>query len=207
MRLLYIADPLCSWCYGFGPELARLLERRPGTQLGLLMGGLRPFNTEPMSERFKEMLRGHWQHVHEASGLAFSQAVLDVPGFIYDTEPACRAVVAARGIFGAGAFNFMKAIQAAFYRDGIDVTRADALADLAAQSGYGHETFLERFESQAARDETREDFARAQSLGVNGFPTLALLHEEELFLVTSGFVTTDVLEQRVEEITRRLCAA
>jgi putative protein-disulfide isomerase len=25
MHLLYFADPLCSWCYGFGPELAKLL--------------------------------------------------------------------------------------------------------------------------------------------------------------------------------------
>ena len=60
MRLLYIADPLCSWCYGFGPELARVLERHPDAELDLLMGGLRPYNTERMSERFKEMLRGHW---------------------------------------------------------------------------------------------------------------------------------------------------
>ena len=27
MKLIYIADPMCSWCYGFGPELAKLLAR------------------------------------------------------------------------------------------------------------------------------------------------------------------------------------
>jgi len=203
MRLLYIADPLCSWCYGFGPELARVLERHPDAELELLMGGLRPYNTEPMSERFKEMLRGHWK---DASGLPFSEAILGVPGFVYDTEPPCRAVVTARALFAGGALGFMKAIQSAFYRDGLDVTRAAALADLAQASGYGREAFVTRFESQAAEDETRADFAQAQALGVSGFPTLALAHGRELFLVTSGFVAADVLEQRLEAIAQR-CGA
>jgi putative protein-disulfide isomerase len=44
MRLLYFADPLCSWCYGFGPELARLLAAHADATLELVMGGLRPFN-------------------------------------------------------------------------------------------------------------------------------------------------------------------
>ncbi len=205
-RLIYIADPLCSWCYGFGPELGRLLERRPGMGVDLLMGGLRPYNTEPMSPAFREMLRGHWQHVARASGLPFSEAIFGQPGFVYDTEPPCRAVVTARDLDPARAFAFLKAIQAAFYQDGRDATRAEVLADLAAESGYDRARFLERFESPAAREETRADFARAQSLGVSGFPTLALAHGEELFLVAAGFVRADVLEERLAEIERRLAA-
>ena len=46
MQLVYVADPLCSWCYGFGPELTRLLERIPQAKVDLVMGGLRPYNTE-----------------------------------------------------------------------------------------------------------------------------------------------------------------
>ena len=60
------------------------------------MGGLRPFNTQPTTAEFKEMLRGHWRHVATASGLPFSETVLERDDFIYDTEPACRAVVTAR---------------------------------------------------------------------------------------------------------------
>ena len=25
-HLIYFADPMCSWCYGFGPELRKLLD-------------------------------------------------------------------------------------------------------------------------------------------------------------------------------------
>jgi len=48
----------------------------------------------------------------------------------------------------------------------------------------------------------RADFSRAQSLGVGGFPTLGIAHGPQLYLVTSGYVTDDVLEYRLAEIAR-----
>lgn len=205
-RLLYVADPLCSWCYGFGPELSRLLERRPELGLDLLMGGLRPWNTEPMSEAFREMLRGHWAHVAEMSGLAFSEAIFEAPGFVYDTEPPCRAVVTARSLDPSRAFALMKEIQSAFYRDGIDMTRADALAQAAQRCGYDRAAFLAALETPAMHEATRADFAGSRSLGVTGFPTLALASKGELYLVASGYTRADVLEERIARIAERLQA-
>src|SRR5258706_1445274 len=203
MHLLYIADPMCSWCYGFGPELTKLVQRHPEARLDLVMGGLRPFNTKVMSPEFKEMLRGHWRHVATASGLPFSESIFERDDFVYDTEPPCRAVVTARQLDPAKAYAYLKAVQLAFYRDRRDRTRASVLADIAAECGYEREIFLMRFESPAMRSETQGDFARTQSLGVGGFPTLGLVDGSQVFLVTSGYATQDVLEYRVAEIERR----
>lgn len=204
MRLAYYADPLCSWCYGFGPELAELLARHPGLGVDLVMGGLRPFNREPMSAPFREMLRGHWAHVRAASGLPISEAVFAQPGFAYDTEPPCRAVVAARRLDPGSALGFMQAVQAAFYRDGRDVTQACELADIAAARGLARETFLGLLESDAVREETRRDFAAAREAGVSAFPTLAVARGAGLYLVASGFATADVLAQRLAQIALRV---
>lgn len=204
MHLLYIADPLCSWCYGFGPELAKLVARHPGARVDLLMGGLRPYNREPMSEVFRSMLLEHWNHVAKASGLPFSRTAIDLPGFIYDTEPACRAVVAARTLDAPRALPFMKAVQAAFYRDGRDATDDTVLADIAAESGYERRAFATAIESGPMREATRDDFARSQSMGVGGFPTVALVRDAQLYLVTSGYATDDVLDYRIAEIERRV---
>ena len=207
MNLLYIADPLCSWCYGFGPELAKLVARHPGTRVDLLMGGLRPYNREPMSVAFRTMLLEHWNHVATASGLPFSRTAIDRPGFVYDTEPACRAVVAARTIDASRALAYLKAIQAAFYRDGRDATDDAVLADIAAETGYDRRELAAAIESGPMREATRDDFARSQSMGVGGFPTLALVRDAQLYLVTSGYATDDVLDYRLAEIARRLATA
>jgi putative protein-disulfide isomerase len=206
MRLVYFADPLCSWCYGFGPELAALLERRPA-QVRLVMGGLRPYNRETMSPAFKGMLRGHWAHVAEASGLAFSPKILERDDFVYDTEPPCRAVVTAREIDSTRALAVFKAIQAGFYAEGRDMTRAGALADAAADCGYAFDDFVAKLGSETMREATRGDFATSQSLGVAGFPTLAVEQAGELFLVTSGYARADVLDERIAEIERRAAGA
>lgn len=195
---------MCSWCYGFGPELAKLLARHPDAQVDLVMGGLRPYNQEPASPEFREMLRGHWRHVATASGLPFSETALNSEGFIYDTEPACRAVVTARHMDASRALAYLKAVQSAFYRDGRDVTRGSELAALAAAGGYDEDTFHMLFDSPPMRDATRADFARTQRLGVSGFPTLGLVAGNQVYLVTSGYATDDVLEYRLAEIARRI---
>lgn len=203
MHLVYFADPLCSWCYGFGPELTRVLDAHEGARVDLVMGGLRPYTTEPMSAAFRQMIRGHWDHVAEASGQPFSNAILERDDFVYDTEPPCRAVVTARTLDPARALAFMKSIQHAFYAEGRDVTRPDVLASLAGDCGYDAAAFRASFESDAMREATRSDFRDTQSLGVNGFPTLALRHEGQLFLVASGFTSGDEIEERIAEIARR----
>jgi putative protein-disulfide isomerase len=206
-RLVYVADPLCSWCYGFGPQLEDVLARHPDIALQLVMGGLRAGNTEPMSPAFRDMLRGHWDHVAQLTGLAFSDAIFDGAGFVYDTEPPCRAVVAARSLDPRGAFPLMKAIQSAFYREGRDVTAPATLAAIASECGYDAESFSAALASSAAREATRADFAQARDWGVTGFPTLAFARADALYLLTTGFATGDVVEERLAEIERRLAPA
>ena len=42
-RLLYVMDPMCSWCWGFAPVVEALAEQaaRVGVALELRLGGLR----------------------------------------------------------------------------------------------------------------------------------------------------------------------
>lgn len=203
-HLAYFADPLCSWCYGFGPELAKVLGNHPEFSLDLVMGGLRAFNTERMTPAFRQMLREHWKHVAGSSGLPFTETLLQRGDFIYDTEPPCRAVVTGRSLEPARAFTLFKAIQLAFYRDGRDVTDAGVLAGIATECGYDGAEFARALDAREMREAVRADFARTQSLGIAGFPTLAVEYGEQLYLVTSGFVIADVLEHRLAEIERLL---
>ena len=199
-RLIYIADPMCSWCYGFGPELSTLLAQLGDSELILILGGLRAGNTQPMDDQLKATLRTHWQHVHEASGLKFSEAAMTQEGFIYDTEPACRAVVTVRESPPHRALDYFHAIQKAFYAQGRDVTKAEVLADIAAAQGLPREDFLAAWESAAMRDATRLDFSVTQRWGISGFPTLLVEHGGQLHAVTTGFARADDLAQRIREI-------
>lgn len=199
--LVYFADPMCSWCYGFGPELEALLRERPATRVDVVMGGLRPYNTEPASPAFREMLAGHWAQVARETGLGFNDAALAREGFIYDTEPACRAVVAMRAMDAARALPYLRRVQLAFFTRGLDVTDAAVLADLAAAEGVDRAVFLAAHASDEAKAAARQDFAATQQTGVTGFPTLAAGYpDRRYFLVTSGFARAAVLADRLDRI-------
>ena len=199
--LVYFADPMCSWCYGFGPELEALLRERPQLRVDLVMGGLRAYNTEVATPAFRETIAGHWQHVARESGLPFNDAALRREGFVYDTEPACRAVVAARATDATRAFAYLKRVQRAFYAEGRDVTDPEVLADLAADEGLDRALFLAAHGSSAALDAVRQDFSATQQTGVTGFPTLAVGYPDgRYFLVTSGFARTSEVAGRLDRI-------
>lgn len=204
--LIYIADPMCSWCYGFGPELQALLDRYADQPLRLVMGGLRAYNTRPLNAAQRRAIAQHWSHVQHASGLRFDQALLMREGFVYDTEPPCRAVVVVRGADPALAWPLFKAIQHAFYALARDVTQADVLAAVYAdtRAAYGDaqsmsaEQFAAALPSEAAKAATRADFTLAREWEVQGFPTLFAERDGHYALLASGYTKATDLIARAE---------
>jgi putative protein-disulfide isomerase len=208
MHFVYVADPMCSWCYGFAPQLAQLMDTMPADGVELVMGGLRAGNRVPMEPGRRAELRGYWQRVHEASGQPFTDDdAMARPGFTYDTEPACRAVVAVRSFAPERAHATLNAVHAAFYRDGRDTTDAAVLADIAAETGLDRDVFVRQFASDAVQQQTQDDFIQVQRWGIGGFPTLLVAIGDELHVVSSGYADADRLRARLELIAQRAGAA
>ena len=212
-HLIYIADPMCSWCWGFAPTIESISQRfGESLPIRLMMGGLRPGTTKPLDEAGRRTIREHWEHVREASGQLFDFRFFEREGFVYDTEPASWAVVVMRRAGLTELLAFLHCLQAAFYAENRDVTDEQVLADIAAQSGFDREAFLQAFRGEEAKQETWHDFASAQRAGITGFPTLiAGVGEEAPYsLVTQGYQPSDrliPLLARWLETARSLTAA
>ena len=69
-----------------------------GIPCRIVLGGLRPGGGEAWNEEFKGFLKHHWEEVTARSGQPFGDKLFSLDHFNYDTEPACRAVVVARGM-------------------------------------------------------------------------------------------------------------
>ena len=199
-RLVYFADPMCSWCYGFSPVIAALAERfEDRLPLDLVMGGLRTGNTEPMRDKDKEFIRGSWTRVGAATGQAFDMSFFDRDGFVYDTEPACRAVVTARRLMPHMALPFMARVQQAFYAENRDMTAADEIAQVAEEAGFDRAGFGTAFTAPDTRNETFRDFLTAEALSIRGFPTLIAGSEDKGYaLLTNGYRPLDDLAGPLE---------
>ncbi|MFZ6848500.1 DsbA family protein [Undibacterium sp. RuRC25W] len=211
-HFIYIADPMCSWCYGFGPKLTMLLSDIPDASLEVVVGGLRAYNQQIMEDAQRTMIRGHWQHVAEASGLPFSDVGMTQPGFIYDTEPACRAVVATKIIAdhlsGQQLLQVFHAIQDAFYAKGQDITQTSVLAGVVANTlnhidghdSFDQESFIETFMSPQCMADTRAEFEQCQRWGIRGFPGLLIVHNEALHMIAAGYTKVTELRAAIHHV-------
>lgn len=200
-HFLYFADPMCSWCYGFGPVIAGLARHFEGRlPIRMIMGGLRAGNTQAMRDKDKDYIRGAWDQVEEASGQPFDRAFFEREAFVYDTEPACRAVVVMRHRAPDAALAFKARISSAFYAHNRDVTDDEVLADIAAEAGDDRAAFLADLQSAEARNATFRDFMIAKEAGVEGFPLLAAGSEATGYaLVCQGFRPIDGLPEAIED--------
>jgi len=187
-HLIYFADPMCSWCWGFSTVIDNILHSFSGRlSVRLVMGGLRPGESEPMSEDDKARTRLHWQQVEAASGQTFNFDFFQRKAFVNNTEPACRAVVAARRLVPENAVSMLKALQTAFYKENQDVTNPKEIINIAASQGFDVDTFSAEFEDIDTMDDTRADFWFAQNSGINSFPTLVAVQKDQYQAVTIGF--------------------
>lgn len=197
--LWYFADPMCSWCWGFAPVIESLHGRyRERLPLALVMGGLRPGTTQPITPEFREETLAHWRDVQARTGQAFDFEAALPEGFVYDTEPSSRAVVAVEELKPEVKFAYFKAVQAAFYRQGRDVTRPDTLAALAQEQGIEPGPFLDAFESEDIRRRTEMHFRQTHEAGISGFPTVVLQRDTDFTLLTYGYAALEELAPRVE---------
>lgn len=187
-RLLYVMDPMCSWCWGFAPVLEALARQaaEAGVPLALVAGGLRR-ESAALAGPARETIFGHWRAVQAGTGQAFNFAEGLPEGLVYDTEPACRALVTARALDPALVWPLARRIHEALYLEGRDVGQVRVLLELAEAVGLPKQAFAEAFDSDAQRTATQADFAWAERLGIAGFPTLLAERNGMLSLLTNGY--------------------
>lgn len=197
--LWYFADPMCSWCWGFAPVIGTIVETyEDRLQLALVMGGLRPGTMEPVTQQFREEILLHWHEVQRRTGQTFTFEAAMPDGFVYDTEPASRAVVVVAELKPPARLLFLKSVQAAFYVEQRDVTRAETLAALAHEQNIDKTQFLERFEAEDIKRRTQMHFDQTAQAGIQGFPAAILQNDSGFTLLTYGYAPLDALTPKVD---------
>lgn len=197
--LWYIADPMCSWCWGFAPIVKAIrMNYSKLLRIELVLGGLRPRTKLAMIPEQREAILHHWKAVNGRTGQPFSFEGAMPEGFIYDTEPSCRGVVAMSIINPELVFPLLESIQFSFYVEQKDVTNPKILAQLAGKIGVDTESFSQVFESDEAKDKVSIHFNKVRQWGVNSFPTVAVQNVTGYSVLNRGYCPLDLLCQKID---------
>jgi putative protein-disulfide isomerase len=201
-EIIYVGDPMCSWCWGISPALIKLRDHFAKQKIAfrVLVGGLRPGGGDPWNEEMKGFLKHHWEQVNERSGQPFGYRLFDLDEFNYDTEPSCRAVVAARPLIKEREMEFFEAIQRKFYVESQDPNIASFYASICDDFDINYGDFLSRFESGETKAETMDEFNLNRQWGVRGYPSVLLLNDNQLSQIANGFTTFEQMREQVDQL-------
>lgn len=211
LRLTYLFDPLCGWCYGAAPVIGALAEDAD-VHLDLLPTGLfSGAGARPMDDGFAAYAWANDQRIARLTGQVFSDLyrrdVLANRTQMFDSGPATLALTAARDSGLACEVAALKAIQIARYVDGGDITNLAVLADILHRIGL--EDAARRVAAPDAdliamtQSRAATGSAMLRSVHGNGVPTLVLENLDG----SRSLVPSAALYANPETLVTRLKAA
>ena len=203
--IVYGVDPLCGWCFAIGDALRQARtdlegEVRWEVALGGLVVGER---VRPVGED-ADYLRAGFAAVERASGRrpgpAYWSEVVGPGTWVSDSEPAVRAVVAARDLADDdAAVTVAHLLCDGLYLDGRtpdDPGQIEAVGDAA---GVGGSALIERWGSAEGRAAVPREYGRARRVGITTYPSLfvRLPGTTELIPVAAGFAPAGAIVEGV----------
>ncbi len=188
--LYYIADPMCSWCWGFQNTLEAVRKALPiDLPLTYVMGGLARDSDEDMPEHTRAYVQNAWREVTARTGASFNWAFWEKCKPKRSTYPSCRAFYGAQRQNSEAGPALFEAIQRAYYQEARNPSDLDTLIALAGEVAPPLD--VDRFRKDLASPEVEQmmqnGFSLRRSMNANQFPSLVLKDGDVLTFVTKGY--------------------
>ncbi|MFA6124516.1 MAG: DsbA family protein [Sphingomonas sp.] len=194
----YLFDPLCGWCYGAAPVLERLAADA-GLAIAYLPTGLfAGQGARAMDKAFAAFAWRNDERIAEMTDQPFSAAyrdqVLGVPGR-FDSGPATLALTAVALTAADRDAEALRAIQAARFVEGRDVTDLAVLAE--TLGGLGLVEAADRLARSddalhaACQARIQQGQAAMRQFGANGVPAMIAGSGEARRLVPANALLGD----------------
>ncbi|NVK73507.1 DsbA family protein [Marinomonas sp. CT5] len=182
--LIYCYDPMCSWCWGFRPTWSKLqkalqdLVDKNQLTIQPMLGGLAIDSDKAMPDEMKSKLEATWHKIQNTLGSEFNFDFWRNAAPRRSTYPACRACYVARD---TGLEEEMyHVIQEAYYLKAKNPSNLNTLIECAESIGMNADGFEKAMQHVKNQGLLEEEVEQARHLGLNSFPSLALLIGDKL---------------------------
>ncbi|MCW3467146.1 DsbA family protein [Chitinophaga nivalis] len=203
MKLIYIMDPLCGWCYGNYPNTLRTAEKyQHSIPMEIVPGGMwAGANVRRQSKQMAAYFRKHDEQIAALTGTAFGEAYFQFitdENILLDSEVPSRAIVTVQQHWPDKSVAFAAAVQKARYADGKDLNETMVYEDICTALDIDTPAFLSLFPSAEMKAATQEAFRRAAGYAMS-YPTLLLEKDGKTFLIEQGYSTFEEVVGQIEK--------
>ncbi|EGR9010073.1 DsbA family protein [Vibrio vulnificus] len=198
IKLYYVHDPMCSWCWGYKLTLEKLKQQLPGViQFEYVVGGLAPDSTLPMPPEMQQKIESIWHQIEQRLGTQFNYEFWTRCTPVRSTYQACRAVIAAG--FQDSYEQMLEAIQQAYYLRAMPPHDEATHRQLAQEIGLNVQQFENDVTGRLLEGVFEDQLSLARSLGVNAYPSLVLQINDAYFPIEIDYLSTEPTLKLIRE--------
>jgi len=205
MKLTYIMDPYCSWCYAFSKHLSALRKKyTKQIEFELLCGGLWIDDNVryPSKELNKYILSGN-QRISKLTDTFFSEKleknILSNSLIALNSEPPSRAIAVFQLYKPDFLFEFTSDIQNAFYAEGKNLNSEKIYAQMAGKYELNPQDFQEWYSSEEVKSKVQENFETVRKFGITSYPALLLDDNDGIFPIMEGYESLTEIDLTIRE--------
>jgi putative protein-disulfide isomerase len=204
MKLIYVMDPLCGWCYGNAANTQKLYNKyKEILDFEILPAGMwTGTNARKQSKPMAEYIKKHDLQVQHTTGTAFGEAyfkLIENEDVILDSEVPSRAIVAVKKLWPEQAVSFAVEVQKARYLYGRDLNIIQTYLKICDDLKLDIEKFIEAFNSEYIKNTTLETFEMAGQYA-NSYPTLLAEKKNKEFVLEQGYASFETIVNKIEEL-------
>ena len=200
--LIYVHDPMCSWCWGFEPVRKQLFNALDKSiTIERFVGGLAADSNEPMPAQMQTMLKNTWQKIEQSiPGTAFNYNFWTQCQPRRSTYPSNRAVIAARLQNERFDTLITHRIQQAYYTEAKNPSDDDVLIELVRDVGLNVEKFTEDLNSETVHALFEKELKYTRKLGLNSFPSLAFQVKNNVYSIALDYNNMKNMLDQIHQI-------
>ena len=185
-KLIYVHDPMCSWCWGYKPTWQKLESALANIlPIEYRIGGLAADSDQTMSADMQLHLQGIWQNISNQLGTEFNFDFWRDCQPRRSTYPSCRAALIARS------FNkepqMIAAIQQSYYLQAQNPSDEAVLIKLSEIIGLDARLFAQLLHSNELKRRFDDELNYVRSLPIQGFPSLVLIHNNRAYPIAINY--------------------
>lgn len=212
IRIIYVYDALCGWCYGFSKVIHAFYEEHKGEfEFEVLSGGMMTGSRTGTINKIAPFIKTAYKTVEETTGIKFGEAYLkhlEEGIMILDSEKPSIALCVFKSYLPEQAVSFVHDLQDSMYFEGKDANDNDLYRYLAVNYGLDPDEFEARLNQEAFKEAAHYDFSLAKQLNITGYPAVLVQSgETNFYLVAKGYTDIDTLEMRVDNVLKEISSA
>ena len=191
MKITYVMDPQCGWCYGNSKNIAALQEEfKEEFDFELLVGGMWIGQNAPIGgDNLSQFLHNHAPRMATTTGAHVDSSYYELAkdsSYSFSSLEPSAAIQLIKEIAPDKVFLFAKNVQLALFVEGKRLDDRETYMEIFETMSIDTSAFGSVWMGADNVAKTRVEFTNASNLA-NGFPTLVITKEGKTETLASGY--------------------